>query len=260
MIDDFTKLECPFVRKTYEVDKKDWKEHGSKLELREPNVYLVTPELAEGYSWVLEHKDTTAIEKLHGTNVGVVVEKNRLVHIQNRTTAIDMYQINGGKSHLVEGILQAVGKGYIETDSGVQYGECLGPKLNCNIYNLPMHLWYPFTVARKQLLYKSFHNHEKGFWQWSEWFRVALKSIFYCRYHKIPISDMFTNPEVPFAEGIVFTNPTISEVPNKPRMAKLRRNMYPWYYWDKIKIIGLEDFWYDYAEKNKIVKKIDYIY
>lgn len=74
-------------------------------------------------------------------------------------------------------------------------------------------------------------------------FQFHLKSLFYCRYHKIPISEMFTNPSVPFAEGVVFTNQEISEIPGKPRMAKLRRNMFPWYYWDEIRIFDLEDHW-----------------
>lgn len=241
-IDDFTKIECPFIRKHYEVDKDDFKKYGSKLMLREPVVYLVTPEINPGYEWVLEHKDTTAVEKLHGSNIGVVTEKGRLVHVQNRKNIIDPLQIMSGKAFLVEGVLNAVGKDYLVKD-GIQYGECLGPKLNGNIYELPSHLWYPFSKARESLKYSSFHKHEKGFWQWSEWFRLYLKSIFYCRYHKIPISDMFTNPAVPFAEGVVFYNDTVSVAEGKPRMAKLRRDMFPWHYWDNIKILGLEDYW-----------------
>lgn len=253
MIDDFTKLECPFIRKHYDIDVADFKKYGSALQLRDPQVYLVTPEIAEGFSWVIDDKYTTAIEKLDGSNVGLVVENNRIVHIQNRKNSIDMYQINGGRAHYVEGIMYAIGKDYVE--NGIRYGEVLGPKLQSNPYKLPMHLWYPFKLAQKHLLYKSFHNHERGFWQFSDWFRSFLKSIFYSRYHKIPLSDMFTNPEVPFAEGIVFYNQEISQIPDKPRMAKLRRNMFPWYYWDKIKIIGLEDSWLEYAEKNNLYVK-----
>lgn len=250
MIDDFTKLESPFVRKIYQVDKDDWKKHGSKMGLREPHVYLVTPEIAEGYSWVVDHKDTTAVEKIHGSNLGIVTNNNRLVHIQNRKNVVDMYQINGGRSFMVEGILQAIGKGYVAKD-GIQYGECLGPKLNGNMYEIPMHLWYPFSKARDSLKYKSFHSHERGFWQWSEWFRLHLKSLFYCRYHKIPLSEMFTNEKVPFAEGVVFYNDEIS-VCGKPRMSKLRRDMFYWHYSDKIHIHGLEQYIVEDALKNGI--------
>lgn len=248
-IDDFTKIEAPFVRKTYEIDPDDWKKFGSKLGLREPKVYLVTPEVNPGYEWVIDHKDTVAIEKLHGSNVGIVTENNRLIHIQNRKNVVDMYQLNGGRSFLVEGILQAIGKDYVLKD-GIQYGESLGPKLNGNMYKLPMHLWYPFSKARESLKYSSFHKYEKGFWQWSEWFRDTLKSLFYCRYHKIPISEMFERDDVPFAEGVVFYNDTVSVVEGKPRMAKLRRDMMPWLYWDKVKIIGLEKEWIDYGTSH----------
>lgn len=253
LIDDFTKILCPFVRKTYDIDHDDWRKHGSKMGLREPNVYLVTTEVAEGYSWVLEHKDTTAVEKLHGSNIGIVTENNRLIHIQNRKNIVDPFQINGGRAYMMEGIFGAVDRGYILKD-GVQYGECLGPKLNCNIYKLPTHLWYPFTKARESLKYSSFHKYEKSFTSWSEWFRLYLKSIFYCRYHKIPLSDMFFHPDVPVAEGVVFYNDTVS-VCDKPRMAKLRVDMYPWHYWDKIHIKGLDAHWLEYAQQHGLQVK-----
>ena len=238
MIDDFTKIECPFVRKHYSVNPDDFKKHGSKLNLREPVVYLVTPEVTPGYEWVLEHKDTVAIEKLHGSNVGLQLEKGRLVHVQNRKNVIDLYQVLGGRGHYIEGVLAAINnqsfKDYLK--DGVHYGEALGPKLNCNIYNLPTHLWYPFSKARDSLKYSSFHKYEKSFESWNSWFQTALKSLFYCRYHKIPLSNMFTDASVPFAEGVIFYNDTVSECPGKPRMAKLRRDMYPWYYQDKLRI------------------------
>lgn len=254
LIDDFTKLECPFIRKEYPIDKDDWKKYGSKLGLREPKVYLVTPELSDNYLWAIDHKDTTAVEKLHGSNLCLVTENNRLIHIQNRKNVVDMFQLKGGRSFLVEGALQAISKDYLESN-GIQYGECLGPKLNCNLYELPMHLWYPFSRAREVLKYKSFHTHERGFWQFSEWFRLYLKSIFYCRYHKIALSDMFKNEKVPFAEGVVFYNNKISVSEDKPRMAKLRRDMFYWYYSDKIHIHDLEDEIIQDAKQNNITLK-----
>jgi len=33
---DFPKLHCPFVRKTYKVDKEDWRKHGRALQLGIP--------------------------------------------------------------------------------------------------------------------------------------------------------------------------------------------------------------------------------
>ena len=255
MISDFPKVECPFVRKVYSIDKDDFKKHGSAMGLRVPEVYLVTPEVTEGYEWVLDSKDTIAVEKLHGSNVGIVIENNRLVHIQNRKNIVDPFQINGGRSFLMEGIFGAMGKGYI-ANSGKQYGESLGPKLNGNLYKLPMHLWYPFEKAQKDLRYASFHKYDKGFWNWSEWFRLYLKSLFYCRYFKIPFSDMFQREDVPFAEGVVFYNDTLTPLASgMPRMAKLRRDMFFWHYSDKIKILGLEDAVLEQAKTHSITVK-----
>jgi hypothetical protein len=125
--------------------------------------------------------------------------------------------------------------------------------LQANPYQLREHLWYPFAKARESLRYKSFEKYEKGFWPWSEWFRTGLKSIFYCRYHKIPISEMFSNEVVPYAEGVVFYNEELGS-PEKPWMAKLRRDMFPWYYWNKIEIIGLEDYWLEHAVHGEMPK------
>ena len=256
MIDDFTKLESPFVRKIYEVDRKDFKQHGSRLGLRTPEVYLVTPEVAAGYDWVVQHPDTTAVEKLHGCNMGIKIEGKRLVHVQNRQNVVDMFEVMGGRGHQIEGIFAAIHrqdfKDYL--GEGVHYGECLGPKLNGNLYRLPGHLWYPFAKARDSLKYASFHRHEKGFWPWVDWFRLYLRSLLYCRLNKIPFSAMFTDPAIPFAEGVVFYNDTISTC-GKPRMAKLRRDMMPWHYWDDLHIVGLEDHWIQYgADKNLKIK------
>ena len=37
-LSDFPKLECPFVRKIFQVDKDDWRKKGRPLGLREPEV------------------------------------------------------------------------------------------------------------------------------------------------------------------------------------------------------------------------------
>lgn len=245
MIADFPKIQSPFIRKTYEIDHADWKKFGARLGLREPKVYLVTPEITPGYEWVIEHKDTFACEKLHGSNFGVVTEAGRIVHLQNRMNVVDPLQVMG-RSFYVESVLMAVTKNYVLKD-GVQYGESLGPKLNGNMYNLPYHLWYPFDKAQGSLRYTSFHKHEKSFDSFIGWFHKYLKSLFYCRFHKIPLSDMFTRENVPFAEGVVFYNPTLGV--ERPYMSKLRRDMYDFSYGD-IHIFGLEDWRLEAASKH----------
>jgi len=72
LLPDFPKLEPPFTRKTYSVNYNDWKKHGAKLQLRKPEVYLITKEVNEKCSWVFGD-DTYAVEKLHGTNVAVEI-------------------------------------------------------------------------------------------------------------------------------------------------------------------------------------------
>ena len=66
MIPNFPKLECPFVRKNYKVDIEDFKKYGHELQLREPKVYLVTPEVNPGYEWVFDDPNTFAVEKQNG--------------------------------------------------------------------------------------------------------------------------------------------------------------------------------------------------
>ena len=53
-LSNFPKIECPFVRKIFPVNVDDWKKHGKQLQLREPKVYLATPEITPGYEWVFE--------------------------------------------------------------------------------------------------------------------------------------------------------------------------------------------------------------
>ena len=87
---NYPKIECPFVRKTYKVNKEDWKKHGRKLQLRLPSVRLVTSEITPDFNWVFEDPDTIAVEKLDGTNVKLLTENGRLVSLYNRKNPIDI--------------------------------------------------------------------------------------------------------------------------------------------------------------------------
>ena len=252
---DFPKLHCPFIRKTYEVDFRDWKKYGSLLGLRAPEVYLVTPEINPECSWVFENDDVYAVEKLHGTNLLIEVKDSRLVYMQNRLNEVDFTKVIGKKNGLppsaryLEGVLHAAELDYLE-DNKVQYGELIGPRLNGNLHQLNKHLWYPFNRARVSLRYKSFNKYPKEFWGWSEWFRTSLKSILYCRMNKIPLHEMFSREDVPFTEGVVLYKD--GDNPDKAMMSKLRRDMLPWYYWDKIEIKGLEEHWLRYGASNHV--------
>jgi len=93
MLSDFPKISWPFIRREFEVNIDDWKKYGNQLELREPKCYLTIDKINPRYEWVFDDPDTFAVEKLNGTNIQIVTEKGRLVHIQNRLNLIDPLQI-----------------------------------------------------------------------------------------------------------------------------------------------------------------------
>ena len=195
LLSDFPKVKCPFVRKTYPVkNNANFKNHGSKLKLRNPEVYLVTPEINEGYEWVFDDKYTIAVEKLDGTNVKIKTENNRLVALQNRMNVIDPFLLLKGKSFIVEGVFTAIQKGYVQNDME-QAGEVIGPKLQGNPYGLLNHIWYPFEKTIKHLKYKSFHQHDRTLENWSVWFKDHLKSLFHTK--------MVGYDNAEFAEGVI---------------------------------------------------------
>jgi hypothetical protein len=233
MLSDFPKVRCPFIRQTFDVNKADWKKHGSSLGLREPKVYLAVDQINPGYEWVFEDKHTIAVEKLDGTNIKILMKDGRLVTVQNRLNVIDPLQIMKGKPFLMEGIFQALGKNYIHAD-GEQAGELIGPKLQGNPYELLVHEWYPFEKAANDLKYKSFHEHERNFDNWSNWF----KDFLFSRYYTKKASKAGSDKQV-MAEGVIFYNHE-RKAQGLSYMAKLRRDMFDWYYTDKIEILNYQ--------------------
>ncbi len=196
MIHNMEKIECPFVRKV------NTKGH-----------YVVTPEITEGYEWVFNDNTVLAVEKLHGTNVSIVVEQGHIMSIWHRTARMPFF--NRGKSWIIKGVLESFDRGYCELPDGQWFGELIGPKLNGNPYLIDEHLWIPFaTYAQKHLSYTSWGKYPKTFDSMSEWFQT-LMPLFSNRIHGREIEDQFV-------EGIVFTHPD-------GRMAKLRIDMWDWH-------------------------------
>ncbi len=226
---DFPKLYCPFIRQNFKVDKDDFRNKGRKYQLRNPEAYLVVNQINPGYEWVFEDPNTFAVEKLNGSNVKIKTEQGRLIVLQNRKNFIDPLQIIHGKMFLLESVINAASMRYVKTD-GEQAGESLGPKLQGNPYMLDNHLWYPFEKAIESLRYKSFDEHERNFDNWSSWFKDYLFSLFFRH-----IAKKKKIEEKRFAEGVVFYNLKRKDQ-NKTWMAKLRRDMFFWYY-DGIKIL-----------------------
>lgn len=233
LLADFPKIHSPFIRQTFAVNKDQWRQYGSALKLKTPAVYLAVDRINPGYEWVFEDPDTFAVEKLDGTNVKVLTEKGRLLVIQNRKNPIDPLQVMHGKTFIIEGILRSVGKGYVQ-ENGEQDGEVIGPKLQGNPYKLDLHEWYPFKKAITDLRYKSFEEHARTFDNWSSWFKDWLHSRYFTkRASKLGLSEKV------FAEGVIFYNlKRCAE--GKTWMAKLRRDMFEWYYSHQLEISGYE--------------------
>jgi hypothetical protein len=232
ILTDFPKLSCPFIRQTFPVNKEQFKQHGAKYGLRSPEVYLAVDRVNPGFEWVFDDPDTFAVEKLNGTNIKIKTEKGRLIALQNRKNVIDPLQIVGGKNFIIEGIFRSIGKDYVKPD-GEQAGECIGPKVQGNPYKLDFHEWYPFEKAVNDLRYKSFHEHGRTFDNWSSWFKDWLHS----RYYQKIASKKGVDDKV-FAEGAVLYN-LKRKAENKSWMAKLRRDMFDWFY------EGIEIYGYD---------------
>ena len=245
-------MHCPFIRETFSVNKDDWKKYGRKLQLRSPKVYLVVNEINPGYEWVIDDPNTFAVEKLDGTNIKLKTENGRLVSLMNRKNVIDPLQIIKGKTFIIEGVFRAIQKGYIDKD-GIQAGELIGPKLQGNPYELNNHIFYPFSKAIKHLKYRSFDEHDRNFDNWESWFKDWLVSRFHSKRKMKVDSKKFKQgimaynyktkgkqDDKVFAEGIVLYN-LKRKSEGKTYMAKLRRDMFSFYYEDKIKI-------YDYKK------------
>ena len=172
-LSDFPKVYCPLIRQTFKVDKEQWKQHGRALQLKSPEVYLVVNKISPGFEWVFTDPDTIAVEKLDGSNIKILMEKGRLIAIQNRLNVIDPLQLVKGKTFIMEGIHQSAAKELIKPE-GEFAGELIGPKLQGNPYKLTHHEWYPFEKAITDLTYRSFHEHERTFEKFSRWFQNNL--------------------------------------------------------------------------------------
>lgn len=198
-VHDMPKLQCPFVRK--KID----------------GTYVVTPEIAEGMKWVFEDDAVVAVEKLHGTNVSILIQDGVITGVWNRTERVPFF--NKGKKHIIEAVLNSYERGYTEfLADGQHFGEVVGPKLQGNPYELKEHLWVPFSLLQDQCSYESWGRYPKTYDALSKWFEEALIPLFYVKSHGLT----FKQAEGKFVEGIVFTHPD-------GRMAKLRRDMFPWF-------------------------------
>jgi len=200
-IEDFPKIQSPFVRK-----------------LNEKKEYLVTPEIEKGYDWIFEGKEdeVLATEKLDGTNISIIIENGKITRIFNRTEEIPFF--NKGKKHITEAVLNSYERGYCDFTDGQYFGEVIGPKVNGNPYKLDEHLWIPFlTYCRDKLAYKSWHKYPKTYENIRNWFKLDIKDggIFSLFMRRRGIEQK--------PEGIVFHNLKTGQ------MTKLRLDMFDFF-------------------------------
>jgi hypothetical protein len=220
---DFEKIESPFVRKNRLLTLDSFSDLKRRYNLRSRNLYLVQDIVMPGYEWVFDDPGTVATEKLDGTNICISVRNGRLEAIANRKNPVDLYRVlnvSAGNMAIIEGIFNSIAKGWVQ-DNAIQFGELVGPTFNCNPLSLDRHLWFPFSKVFS-LVYKSYQKYPKTFDNISDWFRLYLKSIFFSRQNHIS----FDKTDV-YAEGVVFWN---FMDPEKPKKAKLRRDMFEWFY------------------------------
>lgn len=201
----FPKLHSPFVREETEDEK-----------------YLVTPTIADEYEWVFTDDAVSAVEKLDGENIAV--------HIDEDYSVTQIYTREGIKvdpfgepthTYIVKGVLDAYRRGWISEylSPGINYGELVGPQAK-DKYDLDTHYWVPFEYARENLSYQTWGEYPRTFTVISEWFEDNLYPQFYSRIHNLPTEEL---PNDAYVEGIIFTHPD-------GRKAKLRRDMFDWYY------------------------------
>ena len=199
------KLHSPFVR-----------EHD------EDGNYVVIDEVNEGYEWVFEDDSVMAVEKLDGTNVSIIIEDGEIVEVWNRLNRIPYFSKRG--AFIMKGLINSYCRGYMdELEDGQHFGELVGPspKWNENKYDMDQRLWIPFsTYSREKLVYHSWGKYPKTYGSISRWFEEDLIPLFYAKMHGLKYE---TAKEEGYVEGVVFTHPD-------GRMAKLRRDMFPFFY------------------------------
>lgn len=198
----FPKLESPFIRRE--------NTNGQ---------YTVTREINNDYDWVFDNPDVIAVEKLDGENIAVEIDDGRITNIYTREGNIVNPFEKESFAYIIEGVSHAFRRGWIRNLSdGLHYGELVGPQSK-GVYDLGSNLWVPFSYAQENLMYESWGDYPKTYTAINEWLKELLP-LFYARMNNYKFSEL---PLDAYVEGIIFTHPD-------GRMAKLRRDMFDWYY------------------------------
>jgi hypothetical protein len=211
---DFPKLESPFKRETIN------------------GVYQVVPKLKSEFEWIFS-ENVLAVDKLHGTNVSVLIQGHNIENIYNRIAKIDLWRSG---EWFYEGVKNSIRLGNFCPDSlpdGQYFGELIGPKINANPYNLDKHCWVPFEYLKAHSYYKFWNeivvketqnlNEQEKFDYVSKMFKCLWSIYKRQRGIKGEVNEKTVFENSLAAEGIVFYNTKTNA------MCKLRRDMFSWY-------------------------------
>ncbi len=207
--------------------------------------YVCAPKIVKEFRWVFS-SESTAVEKLDGTSVSVVVRGHRITEIYNRDNRIEVFSRNGKR--FAEGILEAIDKEYFnpkEAGEGQYFGELIGEKVNANPYKLKGHLWLPFSGLREKCCFHFWRDFVKTleglsdkeiFNEMNELMK-GLWSVYKRRlgFEMKPVNES-TGFDGMAAEGIVFYRKdheikpaTINGKKTVAEMCKLRRDMFSFF-------------------------------
>jgi len=217
--------------------------------------YTVDDEINDGFEWVIENDDVLAVEKLHGTNAAVRVETTEqgldveawTRHGMEPMQRADPYG-SRAHQHIVRAVQNSLTRGYIPEESGVHYGEVVGPDFHGNAHELNENLFIPFSWLAEKCAYTSWGKYPKTLDALRKWFSTELFSLFYARMHGKDL-DSASVSEGTFCEGVVFVHPDAvytEEITTEeqylsggryrkttPHLAKLRRDMFGGYQRDE---------------------------
>lgn len=187
--------------------------------------YYCTDTLNPGYGWVLNDDRVKAVEKLHGTNVSVLIDKGNILGVWNRENRVKPFSTDKRDHWIIQGIYESMRRGYIDQlPDGQWFGELIGPKIQGNPYDLDTWVWIPFeTYSRRKLVYKSWGEYPKTYDSIVKWLQDGLLPLFYSKIHGCSFDR--AEEEGAFTEGIVFTHTEPEEIDTDP-YAKIRYDMF----------------------------------
>lgn len=230
--DRFPKVQSPFVREE--------NNNGN---------YVVTNKIKEGFEWVFENPQVVdAVEKLHGTNVGVKIENGEVVDVATRLGNRDIQLVNvygNRKDHyVVRGVQNSLNRDYINTDkyNNWIFGELVGPKFQGNPYNLDENIFIPFDWLRRKATYRSYGKYSVEYEAISDWLETDIFSIFESLMHGTQYDEAKVSNGY-FVEGIIFVHPDVDSIrpsglnikqsdeysATTNQLAKIRRDMFDWF-------------------------------